>query len=102
LSLSRLAWLWPDWGTMPPILVRVSRYLLAVSLIVFGVDHFLAPAFISTLLPGWIPWHVFWVAFFGAAFIAAGLSIGFNYLQDWGAAGSGLRFGIWVVTLHPT
>jgi hypothetical protein len=43
---------------------------------------------------------VFWVAFFGVAFIAAGLSIGFNLLQRWGAAGIGLMFGIWVVTLH--
>lgn len=100
LALACLAWLLPDWSTMPPILVRVSRYLLAVSLIVFGVDHFLALAFIATLLPGWIPWHVFWVAFFGAVFIAAGLSIGFHYLHDWGAAGIGLMFGIWVVTLH--
>jgi hypothetical protein len=28
------------------------------------------------------------------------LSIGFNCLQQWGATGVGLMFGIWVVTLH--
>jgi hypothetical protein len=55
LALACLAWLLPDWSTIPPILARVSRYLLAVSLIVFRVDHFLALAFIVTLLPGWIP-----------------------------------------------
>jgi hypothetical protein len=64
------------------------------------MDHFLALAFIATLLPAWIPWHVFWVTFFGAAFIAAGLSIGLNFVQRWGAACIGLMFGIWVVTLH--
>ena len=43
---------------------------------------------------------MFWVVFFGIAFIVAGLSIGLNSLLRWGAAGIGLMFGIWVVTLH--
>jgi uncharacterized membrane protein len=100
LALACLAWLLPGEGDMPGWLTRASRYLLAVCLIVFGVDHFLALAFIATLIPNWILFHVFWVAFFGVAFIAAGLSIGLNVLQRWGAAGLGLMFGIWVVTLH--
>jgi uncharacterized membrane protein len=81
-------------------LARLSRYVIAVSLVVFGVDHFLALGFIANLIPGWIPFHKFWVAFFGVVFIAAGVSIGLNVLQRWGAAGIGLMFGIWVVTLH--
>ena len=100
LALACIAWLLPDWNAMPALLVRVSRYLLGLSLIVFGVDHFLALVGIGTLLPDWIPWHVFWVAFFGAVFIASGLSIASNYLQRWGAAGVGLMFAIWVFTLH--
>lgn len=80
--------------------MRVSRYLLAVSFIVFGVDHFLSLAPIGTLIPAWIPWHVFWIGFFGAGFIAAALSIAFNFLQRWGAAGIGLMFAICVFTLH--
>lgn len=100
LALASLAWLLPGRGATASFLARGSRYLLALALIVFGVDHFLALAFIATLLPGWIPWHVFWVAFFGAAFIAAGLSIGLNFVPRWGAACIGLMFGIWVVTLH--
>ena len=100
LALASLAWLLPGPGAIPGSLIRGNRYLLAVCLIVFGADHFLALAFIATLLPAWIPWHVFWVAFFGVALIAAGLSIGLNFLQRWGAAGVGLMFGIWVVTLH--
>jgi uncharacterized membrane protein len=99
LSLACLAWLVA--GSMTPgWLVRGSRRLLGASLIVFGVDHFLALAFIATLIPGWIPWHVFWVAFFGVGLIAAGLSIGLNLVLRWGAAGIGSMFGIWVLTLH--
>ena len=100
LAIAALAWLLPGEGATPSWLVRVSRYLLAVSFIVFGVDHFLALAPIGSLIPKWIPWHVFWIGFFGAAFIAAALSIAFNFLQRWGAAGIGLMFAIWVFTLH--
>jgi hypothetical protein len=100
LTIACLAWLMPRWSTLPGWLVRAARYLLAISLIVFGVDHFLALVGIGTLLPSWIPWHVFWVAFFGAAFVAAGLSIALDILLPWAATGIGLMFAIWVFTLH--
>jgi len=100
LAMATLAWLLPGPGTIPGWLVRLSRYLLMLALVVFGVDHFLGLAFIASLLPNWIPWHVFWVALFGAGFIAAGLSIGFDVLERWGAACLGLMFAIWVFTLH--
>jgi uncharacterized membrane protein len=78
----------------------LARYLLALTLIVFGVDHFLALRPIGSLIPGWIPWHVFWVAFFGGVLVAGGLSIAVDLLRGWGAAGVALTFGIWVITLH--
>jgi uncharacterized membrane protein len=100
LSIACLAFLLPDPSATPAWLTRASRLLLGVSMIIFGIDHFLALIFIANLIPAWIPFHVFWVAFFGAAFIAAGISIGINVLSRWGAFGLGLMFGIWVVTLH--
>ena len=72
----------------------------ALSLIIFGIDHFIVLAFIAAFIPAWIPWRVFWSAFFGVAFIAAGVSIGLKWMERWGAIGIGLMFGIWVVTLH--
>ena len=100
LTIACLAFLLPGLESMPKILVNICRYLLALSLIVFGIDHFLALAFIATLLPAWIPWHTFRVAFFGAGFIAAGLSIAFNLFHRLGAACIGLMFAVWVITLH--
>jgi hypothetical protein len=100
LAIASLAWLLPGPGALPRVLESGSRYLLAISLIVFGVDHFPALTFIAALIPGWIPWHEFWVAFFGAAFIAAGAGIGLSRRQRFGAALIGLMFAIWVVTLH--
>jgi uncharacterized membrane protein len=100
LALAAFALLLPGEGAMPVWVTRTSRWVIALAFIVFGVDHFLALVFIGSLLPDWIPWHVFWVAFFGVIFIAGGLSIGLRLLERWGAAGVGLMFGIWVIALH--
>lgn len=100
LSLASLAWLLAGRDAIPSLLERGSRYVLGLALVVFGVDHFLALGFIANLIPKWIPWHVFWVAFFGVVFIAGGVSIALNFVRRWGAFGTGLMFGIWVVTLH--
>ena len=100
LSLASLACLSTGWDESPKQLAVVSRILLGAALVVFGVDHFLAIRFIATLIPAWIPWRAFWVVFFGVGMIAAGLSIGINFLARWAAACIGLMFGIWVVTLH--
>lgn len=100
LGIAALAFLIPGRDAIPAALDRASRYILAVCLIVFGVDHFLALGFIGGLVPQWIPFHVFWVAFFGAVFIASAISIALDVMLPWGAAGLGLMFGMWVITLH--
>ncbi|HLK66402.1 MAG TPA: hypothetical protein VKU19_23370 [Bryobacteraceae bacterium] len=99
LALATLAWLLPQCSA-PRALVLVSRYLLALSLIVFGVDHFLVWIFIANLLPAWIPWHMFWVAFFGASFLATALSMVLRILPREAGFAMGLMFAIWVLTLH--
>lgn len=98
LALAALAWLLAP--AAPEPLARVSRWLFALSLLVFGADHFPALVFIANLIPAWIPWHQFWVAFFGAALMAGGVAIAFRVLTWWAAVGTGLVFAIWVVTLH--
>ena len=100
LSLACLAFLLPDPAATPAWLTRASRLLLGVSMIIYGIDHFLGMSFIVNFIPNWIPFHAFWVGFFGIAFIAGGVSIALNVLLRWGAFGLGLMFGIWVVTLH--
>ena len=100
LSLACVALLLPGPSGAPKWLARTCRIAVAIAMIVFGVDHFLGLVFIASLLPGWIPWHIFWVAFFGVAFIAAGVGIGFGLFEDWSWAGLGLMFALWVVTLH--
>ncbi|MGA2752663.1 MAG: hypothetical protein ABSE53_02765 [Terracidiphilus sp.] len=100
LSLACIALLLPGSAATPKRLSVACRVVIAVAMIVFGVDHFLGLSFIASLLPGWIPSHVFWVAFFGVVFIACGVGIGFGILERWSWAAIGLMFAIWVITLH--
>jgi uncharacterized membrane protein YphA (DoxX/SURF4 family) len=41
----------------------------------FGTEHFTLAGPISSIVPPWMPWHLFWTYFVGACFIAAPLSI---------------------------
>jgi uncharacterized membrane protein len=70
---------WPSDG----FLDKLGRYLVAFSLLVFGADHFLFLDFVAGLVPSWIPWHLFWAAFTGAAFVASGISIASKWLGRW-------------------
>jgi uncharacterized membrane protein len=52
-----------------------GRLFFAISMAVFGSEHFTATADIATLVPRWIPAHTFWVYLVGLAFLCAALSI---------------------------
>src|SRR4029077_16850247 len=100
IVIGSLAWLAFAGDRIPKWLHRMSRYLLAFALIVFGSAHFQVLTLIASMVPGWIPWHQFWTVFFGAAFIAAGVSFATGFLQRWAALGVGLMFALWTVTIH--
>ena len=100
LAMASLAWLLPGVAAIPRFLALAARWIFAVSLVIFGVDHFLVLQFIAGFVPSWLPWHTFWSVFFGVAFIAAGIGIALNVLARWSYVGIALMFGIWVVTLH--
>lgn len=41
----------------------------------FGTEHFTLTRMIASIIPAWIPWHIFWAYLVGACFIAAGFSL---------------------------
>ncbi len=84
LVIASLAWLTLGPDAVPKLLGRVSRYLLALALIVFGIAHLQVLTLIAGMVPSWIPWHQFWTVFFGIAFIAGGASFATGYGQRWG------------------
>ncbi|HEV2709854.1 MAG TPA: hypothetical protein VGU67_06570 [Edaphobacter sp.] len=81
-------------------LVVAGRFLFAAALVVFGVQHFLYAKFIATLIPAWIPGHLFFSYFVGAVFLAVALSLATKIQGRLAAALLGLMFLLWVVVLH--
>jgi uncharacterized membrane protein len=54
--------------------LRIARALYGVSLIFFGAAHFIDVKDTLSLIPNWLPGHLFWAYFTGCAFIAAGVA----------------------------
>lgn len=80
--------------------VLAGRLLFGVSLIIFGIQHFMYSAFIAALITPWIPAKLFFVYFTGCVFIATGLAVLSNILGSLGAWWLGIMFLLWVVVLH--
>ncbi len=100
LSLACIALLLPGPSATPKSLSVACRAVIAVAMIVFGVDHFIGIKFIGSLIPNWIPLHEPWVALFGMVFIVGGVAIGIGFLERWGWIAIGTMFAVWVITLH--
>jgi uncharacterized membrane protein YphA (DoxX/SURF4 family) len=57
-------------------------------------------AYIATLIPAWMPAHLFLTYLTGTAFIAAAIAIASGIQARLGAALLGLMFLLWTVLLH--
>jgi len=66
-----------DWQRARGIdkLMLFGPIFYAAPLAAFGSEHFTLTKIIASLVPAWIPWHMFWAYFVGTCFILAGLSL---------------------------
>src|SRR5437667_8841501 len=76
-----------------------GRLFFAIPMAVFGSEHFTATADIATLVPRWIPAHMFWVYLVGLAFLCAGLSMAVLVQARLAAALLGMTFLIFVLVI---
>ena len=82
------------------LILQLGRFIFALSLPVFGIQHFLYAAYVATFIPGWIPGRLFWAYFVGVAFIAAAASIATRIKGTLAAILLGTMFFLWVLMLH--
>jgi len=79
---------------------RLSPFLFAVPLLVFGAQHFLYAAYIATLVPSWIPGHLFWAYLVGSAFLAVAITLLTGRFARLAMVLLGSMFCSWVILLH--
>jgi len=80
-------------------LILFGPLFYAGPLAAFGTEHFTLTEGIASLIPAWIPWHIFWAYFVGACFIAAALSLVTRIQARLAGALLGLNFFLFVVLM---
>lgn len=78
----------------------IARFCFAVTLPAFGVLHFIYRDYVASVIPAWIPAHMFWAYATGVAHIAAGFAIMTNIQARLAATLLTIMFGSWVILLH--
>jgi hypothetical protein len=81
-------------------LTRFGAIFFALTIISFGIDHFLFAKEASDYIPSWIPYHLFWMYFCGLALLGSGLAILLKIKVGLFAALLGAMIFIWFVILH--
>jgi uncharacterized membrane protein len=81
-------------------LATIGNYLVALFLLIGGIQHFIFADFVKFLIPEWIPGAIFWTYLAGVALIAAGIGLIINIKSSLAALLAGSMIMIWVFVLH--
>lgn len=81
-------------------LIPCGTILFAVTIISFGIDHFLYAKGATGYMPAWIPSHLFWIYFAGAALLGSGIAIVLKMKTGLFAALLGIMIFTWFIMLH--
>jgi uncharacterized membrane protein len=87
------------------LLVTLARYVIAVTTIFFGVEHFLHPEYapgvpLAKITPEWIPLHLFWAYLAGIVLLASGVCLLLNKKSRLAATYLGLTILLIVFVIY--
>jgi uncharacterized membrane protein len=80
--------------------IKPGRFLLALPMLVFPVLHFVYTDFVASIIPPWIPWHLFWTYFTAITIFAAGVSIVCKRYAQLSAALLGIEIFLFCALIH--
>jgi uncharacterized membrane protein len=81
-------------------LIALGPVFIAASLAVFAPEHFRGPQFVADMVPRWMPAHLFWAYFVGAALLAAATSLVLRKCVGLSSTLLGLMFFLFVALLY--
>jgi len=81
-------------------LATAGKWLYAAAFFVFGIQHFMYAGFVATLVPAFMPWHLFLAWFVGVAFVAFAASIAIDKYTRLAALLLALMLLLFIVLLH--
>lgn len=84
----------------PGIFKITARFFLVAALGILCYQHYLYLAFIETLVPAWLPFHLFWAWLVAGAFLLAAISLLVGLKVRIAALCLAAMFLIWAVILH--
>jgi uncharacterized membrane protein YphA (DoxX/SURF4 family) len=94
-------WFRGRWESIINGLIKCGPSLFAVSLLIFGLDHFLFLDNVASLVPTWLPGSgVAWAIVTGLVFIFAGVNIATGWMSRWGSLALATMFLLWFFVLH--
>ena len=80
--------------------IPVGGVFFSITMITFGICHFLYVENVATLVPAWIPGHVFWTYFAAVALIGSGTAIILRITINLVGILLGTMIFLWFVFLH--
>jgi len=81
-------------------LIPLGRIFFCITMISFGIDHFYYTDIVATLVPSWIPGHVFWAYFAGVALAGSGIAIILKIKLKLVALLLSTMIFLWLIMLH--
>jgi uncharacterized membrane protein len=81
-----------SYGPLSRRAIALGRVFVAAPLAAFGALHLSAAKGLAGMVPGYMPWPMFWVYLVGFALIATALSLIFDRLVRWSGLLAGVMF----------
>ncbi len=81
-------------------LIPFGEFFFSITMVAFGIAHFVYVDFVKALVPSWILGEVFWTYLAGVALIGSGVSFTFKIKLKEVALLYGVMVFLWLITLH--